>query len=136
MNARAYALAAALACLPAMACAQATHQGGRAMPGHTMSGHTMPGRATQPANETAATKGYRDANAAMHRAMDIPFTNDADADFIRSMIPHHQGAIDMAKVALQYAKGEQVRGWATDVIREQEREIAEMRDWLKKRGVQ
>ncbi|MEE1613522.1 DUF305 domain-containing protein [Microvirga sp. CF3016] len=67
--------------------------------------------------------------------MDIPFSGDPDVDFVRSMIPHHQGAIDMAKVALQHSKDEQIQRWATDVIREQEREIAEMQAWLRKKGV-
>ena len=71
----------------------------------------------------------------MHRDMDIAFTNDADADFVRSMIPHHQGAIDMARVALKYAKDEQTVVWAAAIIREQEAEMAEMREWLKKRGL-
>jgi uncharacterized protein (DUF305 family) len=130
MNVRASILAAALAGLPGLAFAQPTHQHGHAMPGQAMPGHAMPGHAIT-ANESAATKGYREANARMHQAMEIPFTNDADGDFVRSMIPHHQGAIDMAKVALQHANDEQVRRWAADVIREQEREIAAMRDWLK-----
>jgi len=116
---------AAFAALPALALAQG-------MPaGH--SGHSMP--ASRPA-DTPATKAYREANAKMHRDMDLTFTNDADIDFVRGMIPHHQGAIDMAKVQLQYGKDEQARKWATDVIREQEREIGEMRAWLKSKGAQ
>lgn len=123
MTMRTLILSTIVAALPAFAFAQAPHGG--------HSGHAMPA-----GEETAATKGYREANARMHRDMSIPFTNDADADFVRSMIPHHRGAIDMAKVALQNAKDEQVRRWATDVIREQEREIGEMQAWLKQRGVQ
>jgi uncharacterized protein (DUF305 family) len=124
MTLRALILAATVATLPAIAVAQT---GGHA-------GHSMP-MARSSSRDTAATQGYRAANAQMHEAMDIRFTNDADADFVRSMIPHHQGAIDMAKVALQHAQDEQVRQWATDVIRAQEREIAEMQGWLAKRGI-
>lgn len=121
-------LALAAIALPGLALAQGAHHGGH-------SGHTAPPASAQAA-ETPATKAYREANAKMHRDMDIPFTGDADVDFVRGMIPHHQGAIDMAKVALEHAKDEQIRKWATDVIREQEREIAEMRAWLKKRGAE
>ena len=84
------------------------------------------------AKDTAATKAYRAANIKMHEGMDLRFSNDADVDFIRGMIPHHQGAIDMAKVVLQYGKDEQTRKWANDIIREQAREIAEMQEWLAK----
>ena len=86
------------------------------------------------AQDTAATKGYRAANTKMHAGMNLKFSNDADVDFIRGMIPHHQGAIDMARVVLQYGKDTQTRKWAEDIIREQEREIAEMQAWLKKKA--
>jgi uncharacterized protein (DUF305 family) len=56
-----------------------------------------------------------------------------DAVFMAMMIPHHQGAIDMAKVVLQHGKDEQTKKWANDVIREQQREIDEMQAWLNKR---
>jgi uncharacterized protein (DUF305 family) len=94
------------------------------------SGH--PAQAVQ--RDTAATKAFRAANAKMHKSMDLKFSNDADLDFVRGMIAHHEGAIDMAQVILQYGKDEQPRKWATDIIREQEREMAEMQAWLKQRG--
>ncbi|WP_243368971.1 CopM family metallochaperone [Microvirga solisilvae] len=125
MISRILIVAAGLAALPAVALAQAGSH----------SGHSMPMQ-TQQATDSAATKAYREANAKMHRDMDIRYSGDSDVDFVRGMIPHHQGAIDMAKVALANAKDEQIRKWATDVIREQEREIAEMQAWLKKMGVQ
>lgn len=120
-------LAAALTALPTLTLAQGTHGG--------HSGPSTPAQTAQTPN-APSTQGYRQANETMHRNMDIAFSGNSDVDFVRSMIPHHQGAIDMAKVALQHAKDEQIRKWATDVIREQEREIAEMQTWLKKQGVQ
>jgi uncharacterized protein (DUF305 family) len=121
------ALAAVMAILPSLTLAQGTHGG--------HSGHSTPAQ-TAGTPDTPATQGYRLANEKMHKDMDIAFSGNADVDFVRGMIPHHQGAIDMAKVALQYAKDEQVRKWAEDVIREQEREIAGMQAWLKTKGVQ
>lgn len=59
-------------------------------------------------------------------------TDDPDVAFVRAMIAHHQGAIDLAKVVLQYGKDDQAKKWANDVIRDQQREISEMEDWLKK----
>jgi len=116
--------AAGIAALPSLAAAQGAH-----------SGHSMPMQTRQSA-DSPATKAYREANAKMHRDMDITYSGDPDVDFVKGMIPHHQGAIDMAKVALQHTKDEQIRKWATDVIREQEREIAEMQAWLKNKGVE
>jgi uncharacterized protein (DUF305 family) len=88
------------------------------------------------ANDTVATKAYREANKKMHAGMNIRFSNDADVDFIRGMIPHHQGAIDMATVVLQHGKDEQTRKWAADIIREQLRKIAEIQEWLKTKNAQ
>ncbi|MBQ0819629.1 DUF305 domain-containing protein [Microvirga sp. HBU67558] len=125
MKTHSLVLAALLIALPAASRAQSAHGG------HTGHSATSPAQAV----EAPSTQGYRQANETMHRNMDIPFSGDPDVDFVRGMIPHHQGAIDMAKVALHHAKDEQIRKWATHVIREQEREIAEMEAWLKKKGV-
>lgn len=91
------------------------------------------GMPSQPANQSAATKAYMEAADRMHGPMIEGIqANDPDVAFVRGMIAHHQGAIDMAKVALQYGKDDQAKKWATDVIREQQREITEMQEWLKK----
>ncbi len=59
--------------------------------------------------------------------MDIKPTGDVDRDFAAMMIPHHQGAIDMAKALLRYGHNEQLRRIAQEIIVEQEQEIAVMR---------
>lgn len=77
---------------------------------------------------------YAQAMKTMHENMSFVPTGNADVDFIRGMIPHHQGAIDMAKIALIQGKDPQVKKLAQEVIRAQESEIAFMHDWLAKQG--
>lgn len=97
---------------------------------HGHGAHGAPAKTT----DSAATTAYKAANTRMHKDMDIAFTGDADADFVRGMIPHHQGAIDMAKVMLAHGKDPELKKLATGIIADQEKEIAMMRDWLKKNG--
>jgi hypothetical protein len=69
-------------------------------------------------------------NAAMEKmmaAMAIKPTGDVDADFVAMMIPHHQGAIDMALAQLRYGRNEQLRRIAQEIIVTQQQEIAAMR---------
>lgn len=78
---------------------------------------------------------FERANATMHEDMDIRYTGDVDTDFVRGMIPHHQGAIDMAKVALKYGQDPSARWLAQWIVYIQEQEIAQMRHWLTRFGV-
>ena len=82
-----------------------------------------------------AEAAYRAAMDKMHEDMAaIAYSGNADVDFVVGMIPHHQAAVDVAKVVLEHGKDPEIRKLAQDVIAAQEKEIAFMRDWLKKQG--
>ena len=84
-----------------------------------------------PAHVLENSEAMNKMHAAMAKDSSVP---DSDEAFTRAMIPHHQAAIDMARIVLKYGKDQQARTLANDVIREQTREIAQMEEWLKKRA--
>ena len=77
-----------------------------------------------------ATEAYRAANLAMHDAMDIEFSDNADIDFARGMIGHHQGAIAMARIVLEHGEDPELRQLAEEIIEAQEAEIAFLQNWI------
>ena len=67
-----------------------------------------------------------------HDMAAAPMNGDADHDFVTMMIPHHQGAVDMAKGELKYGKDPAMRHFAEKIIKDQQAEIDFMNQWLKK----
>ena len=105
------------ATLPALAQEATGHEG------HAMMGDMGP-----------ASQAFMEANDRMHAGMAIEFTGNADVDFIRGMIPHHQGAVEMARIVLEHGTDPEVRKLAEAVIAAQEAEITWMQDWLAANG--
>jgi hypothetical protein len=86
--------------------------------------------------EGPAAAAYEATMATMHGPMMEGMRHpDPDVAFMLGMIPHHQGAIDMARVQLQFGADAETRSFAEHVIAEQEAEIRQMEDWLVRRGI-
>jgi uncharacterized protein (DUF305 family) len=100
------------------------------MPGMDMKGMDM---MTPSPNDPPSTKGYKSAMMKMMEAMP-KFTGDADIDFMKQMRTHHEAAIDMAKVVLANGKDVDTKKLAQEIIAAQEKEIATIDAWLKKKG--
>ena len=80
-----------------------------------------------PGSEAAFLSENATARDRMMADMHVPATGDIDRDFTRMMIPHHQGAIDMAQALLRHGKNEELKALARTIIAKQEEEIAVMR---------
>lgn len=89
-------------------------------------GHQMAG------DQSPASMAFAAANTKMHADMAVPLTGNPDVDFAQGMIPHHQGAVDMARIVLEYGTDPEIRAFAQGVIDAQAAEIAWMTEWLAK----
>ncbi|MBN9434335.1 MAG: DUF305 domain-containing protein [Bosea sp.] len=88
----------------------------------------MPGAVA--AEEPASTKAFRIASDRMHLGMAIDYSGNADTDFVRGMLAHHRGAIELAEAELEYGKDPEIRKLAEGIIATQQAEVAKMRKWL------
>jgi uncharacterized protein (DUF305 family) len=96
---------------------------------HAAMGHAMP-----VGDQGPSSMAFAQANDAMHTAMNITYTGDADIDFARGMIAHHEGAVAMAQVVLDFGSDPEIRALAQAIIAAQQPEIDFMNDWLRRQG--
>ena len=106
---------------------------GAALPAASQMDHSGHGMAS---SDMPHAQEWADINARMHDAMNVAPSGDADVDFLRSMIPHHQGAVEMAEYILENGDDPEVRALAESVIAAQNEEIDMMRAWLAARGLE
>ncbi|MGV7240232.1 CopM family metallochaperone [Caballeronia sp. M23-90] len=98
-----------------------------------MGGMSM-GKDASSSSKSPSTAAFMAGRQTMMQHMDIPLSGNPDKDFIAGMIPHHQGAIQMAQIELKYGKDPEARRLAQNIIAEQKREIVVMHHWQKKHG--
>jgi uncharacterized protein (DUF305 family) len=97
------------------------------------SAEDMKGMTMKPAT-SPADQAFAASMKSMMNGMHVKTTGKPDEDFVRMMIPHHQGAVDMAEVELQYGADPELRQLATDIVAAQDKEILQMKAWLAKNG--
>jgi uncharacterized protein (DUF305 family) len=115
--------ALAYACAASFSSAFAQTAASDAMAGMDMS--------TQQQGDSTSTSAFQAADHSMMAGMSgVPYTGDADHDFVAHMIPHHEGAVAMAKVELKYGKNQKLRALAKEIIASQDKEISFMKQWL------
>jgi Domain of unknown function (DUF305) len=82
-------------------------------------------------NHSEEQRFLSENDAAMNKMMadmTVKPTGDIDRDFVAMMVPHHQGAVDMAQAELKYGHNEQLRRLAREIVANQQQEIVVMRN--------
>jgi len=106
-----------------------------AAPVHAQQPASMPGMDMSGSAGGKSTQAFKAADDKMMQDMSTDYSGDADKDFVAHMIPHHQGAIEMAQVELKYGKDPELKRLASNIIKAQHDEIAFMKKWQAKHGV-
>ena len=81
------------------------------------------------ADAAPSTQGFIDAGRPLRQANAPPYTGNADADFMRAMIPQQQSAIAMARVEMEYGTDPEMRRLAGAIIAARQTELDRMTDW-------
>jgi len=92
--------------------------------------HHIPGLSYAPADD--ASQEDRAAMKKMMEGMNVPYSGDADHDFVTHMMPHHQGAIDMCETELRHGQDERLKQLCGRIVSGQQAEIRVMQAWLAK----
>jgi uncharacterized protein (DUF305 family) len=95
-------------------------------------GRTMPIQHVADWSKHSEEQPFLSENAAamnrMMADMTVKPTGDVDRDFVAMMVPHHQGAVDMAKAELKYGHNAQLRRLAQEIVAAQQKQIKVMRN--------
>ena len=114
-------------------CRTASQAGGQMMQGSDMHRGMMQNMHGTMGKMDEAQKAYMESMMKMHPAMmQGIMAKDADVAFICMMIPHHMGAIENARIVLKHGDNAEAKKMAEKSMKEQEKEIAEMKEWLQK----
>jgi uncharacterized protein (DUF305 family) len=120
-----------LACAPLGAFAQQS----ASMPSMSSTAEAQSAPASPQGASGDSTAAFKAVDERMMKSMGgAAYTGHADDDFVSHMIPHHQGAVDMAEVELRYGKDPQLKKLAERIVASQRKEIQFMKSWQAKHG--
>jgi uncharacterized protein (DUF305 family) len=86
------------------------------------------------AQDTDLAAAFRSASDRIHDAIVRDFTGDPDVDFVMAMIPHYEGSIDLARIALEYGKDPKIRQLAEHIMNDHQAERDAMLEWIETDG--